>query len=107
MNGIRIFQGTGVELETVPHDESGIGVDAIETLLSERHRAHGRLPKLIYDVPDFHNPTGTVLPEERREKLVYLASHYGILILEDNPYRWTRVDGDAVPLSGTSALTML
>ena len=100
MNGIRIFQGTGVELETVPHDESGIGVDAIETLLSERHRAHGRLPKLIYDVPDFHNPTGTVLPEERREKLVYLASHYGILILEDNPYRWTRVDGDAVPPIG-------
>jgi 2-aminoadipate transaminase len=97
MNGIRIFGLGGGKLQTVPHDADGMDVDALERLLARASRAGGRLPRLIYDIPDFHNPTGTVLANDRREKLVRLASHYGILVLEDNPYRWTRHEGDARP----------
>lgn len=97
MNAIKIFHRVGAELQTVPQDADGMDVDALERLLAGASRTGGRLPKLIYDVPDFHNPTGTVLAPERREKLVSLASRYEILVLEDNPYRWTRQEGEAPP----------
>jgi 2-aminoadipate transaminase len=96
-NGIKIFQRTGVELLTVPNDGDGIDVDAVESLLTAASRRGEPLPRLIYDVPDFQNPTGTVLIEARREKLVGLAARHGILVLEDNPYRWTRQEGESLP----------
>ena len=94
MNGIKIFERTGVRMETIPNDADGMDVDALERYLSVASRSR-RLPKLIYDIPDFQNPTGTVLTAERREKLVAIAARYGVPILEDNPYRWTRLEGSA------------
>jgi 2-aminoadipate transaminase len=95
MNGIRILARAGAVIQTVPHDKDGLDVDAIEAMLQDASAMGEPLPKLIYDVPDFHNPTGTVLSEERREKLVEIASRFGVFVLEDNPYRWTRFEGEA------------
>jgi len=55
------------------------------------------MPKLIFDVPDFHNPTGITMSQRRREGLVAVAERYGILIIEDDPYRRLRFDGVPVP----------
>ncbi|MGH7715314.1 MAG: PLP-dependent aminotransferase family protein, partial [Vulcanimicrobiaceae bacterium] len=55
------------------------------------------LPKLVYDVPEFHNPTGVTLSAERRARLVQLAREYGMLVVEDDPYRRIRFEGNAVP----------
>jgi len=93
MVALRIFKRNGAVVETVPNDANGLDVDALDALLTRASRTGRPLPKLIYDVPDIHNPTGAVLSEDRREKLVGLASHYGVTVLEDNPYRWTRLDG--------------
>lgn len=96
MNGIKIFERTGVKIVTIPNDEHGMDVDALERLLETTSKG-GRAPKLIYDIPDFQNPTGTVLSPERREKLVAVATRYQVPILEDNPYRWIRLEGDPAP----------
>jgi 2-aminoadipate transaminase len=57
-----------------------VGRGELETTLQQM-RSEGRpLPKLLYDVPDFHNPTGITLSENRRRKLVDLAEEYDFFI---------------------------
>jgi DNA-binding transcriptional MocR family regulator len=41
------------------------------------------LPRLAYLIPDFHNPTGAVLPDEARETLVRAARRARCLLLAD------------------------
>ena len=90
---IRSFGATFVE---VPQDANGMDVDALAIVL-DRAAAAGRAPKFIYNVPDFHNPTGVTMPLERRRALVDLARHYGVLLVEDSPYRKVRFEGESVP----------
>ncbi len=71
-------------------------MDAVERVLRRAERTGSALPRLIYVIPDFNNPDGAVMSEERRQKLADLAARYEIPILEDNPYRWLRFEGEAV-----------
>ncbi|CAM3159286.1 aminotransferase-like domain-containing protein [Lactiplantibacillus plajomi] len=76
----------------VPVDKHGMDTDRLRTTLA----AHPEI-KLIYTVPDFHNPTGTTMSAKRRQTLVALANQYNVMILEDSPYRDLRYSGKAVP----------
>lgn len=40
--------------------------------------------KALYCMPTLQNPTGTVMPEERRRELAELARKYGVTIVEDD-----------------------
>src|SRR5262249_26076816 len=42
--------------------------------------------RLLYTQPTCHNPTGAVMPEERRRKLAEVARRHGVLVLEDDAY---------------------
>jgi 2-aminoadipate transaminase len=92
-----IFRSFGARILEVPQDVAGIRVDALDALLAACHRDGRAAPKFIYDVPDFHNPTGIAMPLERRKALVELATRHGIFLVEDNPYRRVRFEGDAIP----------
>lgn len=71
----------------VGSDDHGIRVDEVEHALNQsRH-------KLIYIVPDFHNPKGTTLSRERRERLIHLSREHRVPILEDDPYGELRYEG--------------
>jgi len=72
---------------TVGMDDEGARVDEMETEL----RAG---PKFIYALPNFQNPTGVTLSLARRRRIVELADHYGVPILEDDPYGQLRYEGD-------------
>ena len=50
---------------------------------------------MLYTVPDFQNPTGVTLSLARRHRLIELANAYGLLVVEDTPYRALRYEGDA------------
>lgn len=76
----------------VPVDEHGMDVHQLRQTL----QAHPEI-KLIYTVPDFHNPTGTTMSAKRRQALVALANQYDVIILEDSPYRDLRYSGHSVP----------
>ena len=83
---LSVLQLTGARVESVPTDADGLDVDA----LADRLRA-GLRPRLVYVVPDFHNPTGASLHPQRRVRLVELAERYGFVVISDNPYsplRW-------------------
>lgn len=61
----------------VPMDDNGMGMDALARLCTQQP------PRLVYLTPDQNNPTGIVLSDARRERLVELARHHDFWILED------------------------
>ena len=75
---------------SVPMDDQGLNTDALAELLASLPA--DALPKLLYTVPNFSNPRGTLLPTERRQALVELALRYGFWIVEDDPYGELRFD---------------
>lgn len=81
----------GAELVGVPVDADGLDVDHLARLVDD-----GLRPRLVYVVPNFDNPTGTVLSPERRARLVRLAEAHHFLIVEDDPYGRLRFEGAPV-----------
>jgi DNA-binding transcriptional MocR family regulator len=71
----------GAELTAVPLDADGINLSYLEETLEV-----GPSPKLVHIIPSFHNPAGCTLSDEKRHRLVELASDYDLRILEDDPY---------------------
>jgi DNA-binding transcriptional MocR family regulator len=80
LGALSAFRAAGARLLSVPLDEDGMRVDALERLLA-RHR-----PQLIYTLPTFQNPSGKVMSAERRQALLCLAQRYQVPVLEDDPY---------------------
>ncbi|MGZ8649752.1 MAG: aminotransferase-like domain-containing protein, partial [Solirubrobacteraceae bacterium] len=74
-------------------DGDGMRVDLLASTL-DRLEADGRRPKFIYTVPNFQNPAGVTLAEDRRRALVALARERELLVLEDNPYGLLRYEGE-------------
>jgi 2-aminoadipate transaminase len=66
---------------TVPVDEDGLNVDALERMLAD-----GVRPQFLYIMSCFQNPTGITLSHERRRALVEVVSKYGLPIVEDDAY---------------------
>ena len=84
----------GARIEQVPVDDQGMRIDALETLLA--NAPADALPKLIYTVPTYSNPCGTLLSQERRAQLVSLAARHGVVVVEDDPYGELRFSSTAV-----------
>jgi 2-aminoadipate transaminase len=77
----------------VPTDaDTGMDVDAVEEILKS-----GRRPAFIYVIPDGHNPLSISLSRSKRERLVGLASTYGVPIIEDDAYGFLNYDGPLDP----------
>ena len=53
--------------------------------------------KFIYCLPNFQNPTGRLLPEDRRRRLAERARALDLLVLEDDPYGALSYDGETPP----------
>jgi 2-aminoadipate transaminase len=66
---------------TLPMDEEGLVVGALERLLQS-----GERPRFLYLVSSFQNPTGVTLSPERRHRLLEVATEYRLPIVEDDPY---------------------
>ena len=75
----------GGDIRTVPLDDDGMDIDAVEQRLKE-FRDEGITPKVIYTISTFQVPTGTVMSLERRERLVELAADWNVFVIEDNCY---------------------
>jgi 2-aminoadipate transaminase len=82
LGAIQAFDGYEAEYLTVASDEHGIIPDALDAAL----RGADPLPKFLYLVPNFENPTGATLAAERRARVVAICADHGVPILEDDPY---------------------
>ncbi len=75
----------GVTPVGIPLDRDGMRMDALSTALDDLKRK-GIRPKYLYTIPTVQNPTGTILPVERRREMLRLASAHGVPIFEDDCY---------------------
>jgi 2-aminoadipate transaminase len=96
-SALGVFRGWEAEFVEVSLDADGMVVDELAATLAARERRGLPAPKFVYDVPEFHNPTGVTLGRARRAALVELAERHRMLIVEDDPYRRIRFAGDPVP----------
>ncbi|MGE5339929.1 MAG: PLP-dependent aminotransferase family protein [Candidatus Omnitrophota bacterium] len=86
----------GVPIVAVRRDEDSIDLDRLEATIIQLKR-EGKNPKVLYDVPDFHNPSTAYMPLEKRKRLIELAEKYNFLIVEDNPYGYFIYDTEKIP----------
>ena len=89
---LTILARLGADVEAVPMDEEGLDLDALAATLDR-----GPRPAFVYTIPTFQNPSGRTLGLERRRELVALAGERGVTLLEDDPYRLVRFDGEPLP----------
>lgn len=94
LGALQAFHVAGADIIGAKSDHYGVLAEDIEAILEALHKK-GEICKFIYLVPDFQNPTGTTIPEERRVKILEIAKKYGTLIVEDSPYRQVRFEGTA------------
>ena len=91
----QIFRDHGLKIVSVPIDEHGMRVDALESLLAEHH------PAFVYVIPSYHNPAGHCMSSTRRVRLIELSQQYGFLILADEVYQLLYYSDDPPPAFGT------
>lgn len=90
LGALQAFSAYQARYLPVPIDDDGLRIDLLEDAL----RAG---PKFLYILPNFQNPGGVTLSLERRRRLVELACHYGVPIVEDDPYGQLRYEGKHLP----------
>ncbi|HEY6431128.1 MAG TPA: PLP-dependent aminotransferase family protein [Acetobacteraceae bacterium] len=91
---INRFKKLGAKLVALPLDEDGIRIDALGRILEEL-KGKGVTPAFLYTIPTIQNPTGSILPLERRRELLKLTRQYGVPVFEDECYAdllWKDVD---------------
>lgn len=82
----------GAEVLAIPLEPDGIDVEALARALDA-----GARPRLAHVIPNFQNPAGHTLSEEKRRRLLELAERYDFVIFEDDPYVELRFEGQPVP----------
>jgi 2-aminoadipate transaminase len=93
LGAIQAFDAYQARYLTVDADEDGMLPDSLERVLERADP----FPKLLYLVPNFQNPTGRTLSGPRRERVVRICEHFGLPIVEDDPYGELRFEGYDLP----------
>lgn len=81
----RFLADAGATVRTVPLDGDGMVVAELDAQLAAL-ASQGHPPRVVYTIPSFHSPTGTVLPVARRRQLLAVARRWGATVIEDNCY---------------------
>jgi DNA-binding transcriptional MocR family regulator len=85
VGALGVFAAYQAQVAHVASDDDGLVPAALEERILSL-RAAGKRIKFLYTVPNFHNPAGTTMSQERRPQIVEICHRHGILVLEDNPY---------------------
>lgn len=86
----------GIGLRPIPSRPDGLEPEAVRAAAREV-RAAGKVPRAVYDIPDFNNPMGTRMPMAARRAMLEVAHEEGLLVFEDNPYGMFAYDGPPSP----------
>ncbi len=96
VGALGVFRAHEADVVHVPMDEDGLVPESFDEAIT-RLKADGKRVKLLYTVPNFHNPAGVTLSSERRPRIVEIAERHGVLIVEDNPYGLLGFDSEPLP----------
>lgn len=88
MQTLRLYQARLIPVES---DEDGVLPESVERAVARER------PRLFYVIPNFQNPTGRTLSARRRQAVAELAEKYRFIVMEDDPYRDLRYEGEPLP----------
>jgi GntR family transcriptional regulator/MocR family aminotransferase len=88
---LQLFRSLGLIVASVPTDDRGMQVELLEGAL-RRHR-----PKLVYTMPTFSNPAGTLMGNDRRAHLLEVATRHQVPVIEDDYIGDLRYEGQGQP----------
>lgn len=91
IGALNAFRTNGAKTVGIPA-AGGIDPDALEKAIIAHPEA-----KMVYLIPNFHNPMGTTMPYEKRVAIYEICRRRNIIIFEDNPYGELRFAGSDVP----------
>ena len=95
LGAIQAFHAYEANCESIPMNDEGIDTDSLRRNLKRLHRT-GIIPKFIYTVPTFQNPSGETMSLRHRKELLDIASEYDFLIIEDDPYGELIFEGSSI-----------
>jgi 2-aminoadipate transaminase len=93
IGALQVFNSYGAKLMGIKADDHGMLIDDLEAKLAKLRQEEEHY-KFVYIVPDFQNPSGVTLTQERRQELIELSERYNIVLIEDSPYRQVRFEGE-------------
>ncbi|HEX7404793.1 MAG TPA: PLP-dependent aminotransferase family protein [Candidatus Nanopelagicaceae bacterium] len=79
------FRQYEAQVVHVELDSQGLVPEALRQAIASV-RAAGRKIKFLYLIPNYQNPTGVLLPADRRTEILEICQTEGIFVVEDNPY---------------------
>ncbi len=97
LGALQSFRSYRADVRGVGYGPDPDEFEAAYRMAADKAVSEGKRLKFIYSIPDFQNPSGETLPLEHRRRLVETARRYGMLIVEDSPYRELRYEGQDVP----------
>jgi len=87
------MEACGARIVGVEMDESGMLPDRLKETLKSLLDKNESI-KFIYVIPEFQNPSGRTMDIRRRRDIIEVAKAFDLPILEDQPYRELRYDGE-------------
>ena len=78
---VNVFQSAGMRLFGIPADEEGMRLNHLD-------KSHLQTKaSILYSIPNFNNPTGTLMREEQKKELYQLCQRKKLPVIEDDTYR--------------------
>ncbi len=93
---IHTFKAHRAWIVSVPCDQGGTSAERLEAKLEDLDKL-GTLPRFLYLIPTFQNPSGLTLSLERRKRIIDICRRFEVPILEDHAYAELRYEGDRIP----------
>ncbi len=80
IGGIAVFKAFQANIKGIPLQHDGLDLAALEQVLEKEN------PKMLYVIPNFHNPAGIIYSLEKRKRLLEILKGRDIILLEDDAY---------------------
>ena len=96
VGALSVFRSYQAEVVHVAMDDDGLRPDDLRAAIGQLEQGLRR-PKLLYTVPNFHNPAGVSMARERRAEVLEICQAAGVIVIEDNPYGLLGFDAEPTP----------
>lgn len=93
LSAIQAFSMRTPKFVEITLNEDGLDIEQLKEVLEQN-------PKMLYLIPNFHNPTGVCYTKENREQIRELLRGRDTILLEDDAYGELRYEGEAMPYIG-------
>jgi len=81
----------------IPMTDNGTDVERIRSAIARDRKNRPFRIKMVYVIPNFHNPTGKTMSVADRKALAALAEEYNLLVVEDDAYGDLRYEAERLP----------